>query len=313
MPTQQPEWEYIGNLGDESPLDHGGLFIYRDKTGVYEEEAALLVVDDEDDPKSRYTIYRFVLERLKLVDGVLVPFRYQSTWGTGRLKDGPFEWMPDSAPKKYEEWFVEELPMVAESIGAPLDELLEAFTSADPKRRAFAYEALGQHHGFENLDSYPLKLTRAEAKKRYRDELKQDEKSPSMSGLRDVPLPPDVPRPEMWTTASIVQAVRDGFTFMIPFVMGKSLFSPNAYWIAGRQAAASGFTVGPEHTPDITLIEPDDWIVARTYFQPEMVPGKAWLAPPNEDGVVPVNVEIDPETIDWDLLNRGHQIRTRRV
>jgi hypothetical protein len=41
-----------------------------------------------------------------------------------------------------------------------------------------------------------------------------------------------------------------------------------------------------------------------------MVPREAWAGTPNEQGVVPVYVEIDPATIDWDLLNRGHQIET---
>lgn len=134
--------------------------------------------------------------------------------------------------------------------------------------------------------------------------------SPRLKGLENVPIPPNVPRPEMWDTAAIVRAVKDGFTFLVPFIF-EALFTPNAYWIAGIQASASGFTVGPEHTPEIELLS-DGWIKAKSYFMPEMVPERAWLAPPNKHGVVPVYVEIDPDTIDWDLLNRGHQIRVRR-
>jgi hypothetical protein len=132
----------------------------------------------------------------------------------------------------------------------------------------------------------------------------------SLGGLRDVPLPPNIERPEMWNTAAIVQAVRDGFTFMIPFVWGKSLFDPNAYWIKGMQAAATGLTVGPDHTPDIELID-NEWIRVKTFFRPNMVPEEAWLDKPNEYGVVPVYLEIDPDTVDWNLLNRGHQFMTR--
>lgn len=134
--------------------------------------------------------------------------------------------------------------------------------------------------------------------------------SPRLKGLQDIPMPENTPRPEMWDAAAIVKAVKDGFTFLVPFIF-EALFEPNAYWIAGTQASATGFTVGPEHTPEIELL-PDGWIKAKTYFMPEMVPDRAWLAPPNENGVVPVYVEIDPDTIDWDLLNRGHQIRVRR-
>lgn len=111
----------------------------------------------------------------------------------------------------------------------------------------------------------------------------------------------DIPRPEMWTVEDIVEAVRDGHTFMIPFVLDKT---PNGYWIAGYQYSATGLAVGPEHTPDIVVGE-DGWLRVRTFFRPEMVAERAWLGPPNEFGVVAVYAEIDPETIYWDLLNRG--------
>jgi hypothetical protein len=135
---------------------------------------------------------------------------------------------------------------------------------------------------------------------------KQD---PGMGDLRDVPLPPNIDRPEMWDTGAVVRAVKDGFDFLLPFV-SHGLFEPNAYWIKGRQASAFSLTVGPEHTPEIELID-HDWIRVKLYFRPEMVPKEAWLGPPNENGVVAVYGEIDPDTIDWDLLNRGHQIRVK--
>src|SRR5579871_1325649 len=133
-----------------------------------------------------------------------------------------------------------------------------------------------------------------------------------LGGLEEVPLPPNIPRPEMWDLEAVVKAVKDGYTFLLPFRMGKSLFTPNAYYIAGMQASASGLTVGPEHTPKLEIL-PDGWLQVQTFFMPEMVPERAWLSPPNKYGVVPVHAEIDPATIDWDLLNRGHQIRTPRM
>lgn len=127
-------------------------------------------------------------------------------------------------------------------------------------------------------------------------------------GLRDVPIPPNTPRPEMWSLEAVVKAVRDGFTFGLPFIWGESLFSPNAYWIGGQQYAASMLTVGPEHTPEIEILPEDGWLRVLLYFRPMMVPEKTWLGPPNENGVVSVYAEIDPETVDWVILNRGHQI-----
>jgi hypothetical protein len=135
--------------------------------------------------------------------------------------------------------------------------------------------------------------------------------TPGMGSLRDVPMPPNIERPEMWTTKAVVQAVRDGFTFLLPFVDMESMFDPNAYWIKGTQASANALTVGPQHTPEIEVIG-DEWIRAKTFFPPFMVPEDAWAGPVNENNVVPVFVEIDPGTIDWELLNRGHQIRVRR-
>lgn len=130
--------------------------------------------------------------------------------------------------------------------------------------------------------------------------------------LRDVPLPPDTPRPEMWTPEAIVQAVQDGFMFGIPFTPKKKGAKPNnAYWIGGRQYIASLFTVSPEHTPDIALMPESGWLGMTAFFQPFMVPEDAWLTPPNEYGVVPVHLEIDPDTIDWERLNRGYQFHGR--
>lgn len=158
--TRQPEWEFIANLGDASPLDYGGYFIYRDKTGVYEEEAELLIVDNEEDENTTYTSYRIVLERGKLVDDYLVPFRYNPSW---KYPVG-----------RYDEWFHAGLEDVADSIGATKEELEQAFTSANPLERARAYRVVGDYHGWENLDSYPLtELTRKDVEERYRGELER--------------------------------------------------------------------------------------------------------------------------------------------
>jgi hypothetical protein len=153
-PSGQPEWEFVANLGDVNPFDYGGYFVHRDKTGVYPEEAELLVVDDEESETSTYTVYGVVLDRLKMVDGYLVPFKYDSSW------PHPVE--------RYDEWFHEKLGDVADSIGTTKEELEEAFTSADPIIRADAYRVIGDYHGWENLDHDPLtSLSRAEVEERY--------------------------------------------------------------------------------------------------------------------------------------------------
>lgn len=126
---------------------------------------------------------------------------------------------------------------------------------------------------------------------------------PGLEGVGDVPRPDQSPRPEMWNLASVMQAVNEGYRFGLPFVMGESLFTPNAYWIGGRQYADSILWMGSEQTPDLKTLA--GWLRVKLYFPPEMVPRLAWIGQPNENGVVAVFAEIDPATVDWVLLNRN--------
>jgi hypothetical protein len=130
------------------------------------------------------------------------------------------------------------------------------------------------------------------------------EQGPELAGLRNIPIPSDTPRPEIWTLEGVIQAVWEGFTFGLPFILGESLFTPNAYWIGGQQYVAFLLTVGPEHTPELAILA-DGWMRVKLHFQPNMVPSRTWIAPPNESGVVSVYAEIDPKTVDWDSLNKS--------
>jgi hypothetical protein len=134
------------------------------------------------------------------------------------------------------------------------------------------------------------------------DEL-QVEEGPELAGLQDVPIPDPAPRPEMWDLESVMQAVKEGYRFGLPFVLGESLFTPNAYWIGGQQYAAHLLAMSPGHAPDLQMLD-DGWLRVKLYFRPEMVPESTWLGPPNENGVVAVYGEIDPSTVDWAVLNR---------
>ena len=149
--TQQPVWTFIDNLGDANPIDYGGYFIFKDETGVYPEEAELLVPLEENDT---YEIYRIVLDPLKMLKGYLVPAKYKKSW-------------PHPLPQ-YDEWFHKDLEAVAGFVGSNKEDLEAAFTSSDPLVRAEAYRAIGDYHGWDNLDSDPLtNLSRAEVEKRY--------------------------------------------------------------------------------------------------------------------------------------------------
>lgn len=147
--TKQPDWKLIANLGDVHPLEYGGYFVYVDTTGVYDPEAELLIAPDDDG--GAYEVRRFSLERCTLTDGVLSDNKFHPTYpvwysvsDTGRLAD------------------------IAQACDIPEADIVAMLCSEDPIQRAHAYRAIGDYHGFDNLDSYPLTLTRAEAEARYR-------------------------------------------------------------------------------------------------------------------------------------------------
>jgi len=158
--TRQPEWELIDNLGDQGdPIAYGGFWVYRDTTGVYEEEAEYWEPLD-DTPKG--FAYRFSLERCGLHEGHLVHKRILD-----KHPDLPYPL------DRYTKWFDDHIDAVADFQGLQPDELRASFCSEDPIARAWAYRSLGEYFGFFELDQYPLELTIEEAQERYGDEDQQ--------------------------------------------------------------------------------------------------------------------------------------------
>ena len=78
-------------------------------------------------------------------------------------------WAKTEAERKARPQDTTYLKNIAEFIGMEVDELAEHFCSEDALKRAAAYRAVGDYHGFENLDSYPLTMTRREVKSRYKE------------------------------------------------------------------------------------------------------------------------------------------------
>jgi len=152
----QPVWKTIYNT------DHS--LLKEDTTGVYPPE--LEIAQEYEDESARggrrtkFMLYQVPLERQKLVPHEKVEGKYYLV---------PFKWDPSwSHPvKNYEEWFVKDLKSVAQSMGTSLEELVDALCSDDPKDLAFAYEAIGGHHGYDNFDSSPIILTENKLNKRW--------------------------------------------------------------------------------------------------------------------------------------------------
>lgn len=159
--SAQPEWKFIANLGDRNPLDYGGYFIFVDQTGVYAPKGELLDIDNDgevDETKLTYTVHRFDLDKCTYIDGILSDNKYHP--------DHPV-WFATPEPERVERP-QGILVNIASFCGMPADQLITMFTSHDPLARAEAYRSVGSYHGFDNLDSYPLKLNRVEAEERYR-------------------------------------------------------------------------------------------------------------------------------------------------
>ena len=157
--TAQPKWKFIDNLGDADPIENGGLFLYVDETGVYPPELEKL--EEPMEGERRWTVRRVTLDKLKLHrDGdtlYLVPDAYEASW--------------PHPVHQYVEWFASDLDSVASTMGTTREELEEAFCSDKPGERAWAYQCVYDYHGWDNGDSCPLTLTRAEVEARYREEL----------------------------------------------------------------------------------------------------------------------------------------------
>lgn len=158
--SNQPKWKAIAQLGDVNPIDYGGFWVLRDTTGVYCEEAELLVTPEDEDEDGTYTVYRLILERCTLTDGILSDNKHHP------LKNAWFAKPEEQRKQRPQDSTY--LSCVAASCGIDVDELTSQLCSSDAIERAQAYRCIGEYHGFENFDSYPLTLSRSECRKRYR-------------------------------------------------------------------------------------------------------------------------------------------------
>lgn len=161
--TTQPIWRIIANLGDASPLEYGGCFVLGDKTGVYpaemevyepEEGLAYRVILD----KFVNTPYGLILDHLwqtyqKMQAGEVMPYAKSLPYPIERYADN--------------EWFMDDLPEIQKAFDPEEVNLVDLLCSNSAIDRAFVYREVGLFYGFENFDSYPLTLTKKEARRRY--------------------------------------------------------------------------------------------------------------------------------------------------
>lgn len=154
MPTAQPIWKFLANLGDADPIGDGGLFVYVDETGVYPPEM------ERCEPMlgGRIEIRRVVLEPCTFQGGVLSDNKFHpqlAAW---------FAWNDRGNGDS-------DLQRMANTMGRTVDEYVALFTSENPVERATAWRDVGDYFGWDNLDSYPFTITAEEAEARYAEEL----------------------------------------------------------------------------------------------------------------------------------------------
>lgn len=143
--TQQPSYWAIANIGDASPLEHGGKFVCIDRTGNYDPVLWILYAEG-------FYVYHVELPRCFMVHGDSV----NSIIGVGENFYHPYltEWFGDK----------EKLTRVADSCGKTFDSLCDSLCSSNVIERAFAYDSLISYHGVHEFDQYSDRIDEEQAK-----------------------------------------------------------------------------------------------------------------------------------------------------
>lgn len=125
--------------------DYYSVFV--DETGVYPPE--MVLAQEADDEGKKFVVYRFPLERFKVVKRAGTNFLVDDAWRP--------DWPHNTA--SYEPWFLNDLDAVASSAGRTKADIIKDLVDADPMRRSRAYQDIGGHFGFDNFDNYPGTMT----------------------------------------------------------------------------------------------------------------------------------------------------------
>lgn len=140
----QPIWKCVGNLGDANPIEHGGLLVFVDKTGVYPPEMERIQPNDDGETWERR---RVVLDPCTHVNGILSDNKFHpdhSAWFA----------TPESrrAERPQDTTY---LSNVCDTMDVEMDEIIRLFCSDEPMERAHAWRMVGDYHGWDNLDECP--------------------------------------------------------------------------------------------------------------------------------------------------------------
>lgn len=164
----QPEWKYVGHIGDVDPIAHGGGFVYIDTTGVYAPQLVYFEPGSDEDwheteGATPLQVYRFDLD----------PPRFKTFRPAGSHDRAKLAIPSERGITWYwfNEWFVKDLPSIAASCGTTAMALLRLLFSKDPMKRASAYQDIIGYVGVHEFDQYPVTMTEDEAYVRYATEM----------------------------------------------------------------------------------------------------------------------------------------------
>lgn len=116
-----------------------GDALYRTNSGVYGEHWETSSDDDDDArPSVKVTLWRYSL--------------------------------PDDVWHEHD-WAVKHIPRMASNVGMDPEYLEDLGTSENPSRRSEAIQFIGNYHGWDNIDGYPLRTTAGAMRTRWRGRL----------------------------------------------------------------------------------------------------------------------------------------------
>jgi hypothetical protein len=127
-PRKESKAVVLYNLGDRSPLDYGGYLVRKITTPEHTSYDAIYWEEPLED--GTYEVYTFAIENDVAED---------------------LSWIDDSHWKA-----------VADAVGITKHEILKVARSEDVRDRAWVYQDIGRHYGFENLDSSPQMYERSD-------------------------------------------------------------------------------------------------------------------------------------------------------
>lgn len=144
----QPKWKLVANLGDVSWLEHGGIFVYKDETEVYDPELEILWKHPEI--SNCYYSDRFVMEKCFYEKNILSDNEYH---------------------KDFPAWFADDINSICDLMDLDPDQFIKDICSDDILLRAWSWYAVYSHWGIDNLSGDSEELTGFEASNRFRHDM----------------------------------------------------------------------------------------------------------------------------------------------